>query len=63
MDLTAILLFDVLGKPAWLWLLFLGLVLTLLVLDLGHLLGDGFDVVAGPAGAQPGGYGQGGEGG
>ena len=28
---------DLLGKPAWLWLLFLGIVLVLLVLDLGVL--------------------------
>ncbi len=37
MDLTHVLLLDVVGKPAWLWLLFLGLVLALLVLDLGVL--------------------------
>jgi tellurite resistance protein TerC len=28
---------DVMGKPAWVWLLFVGIVLTLLVLDLGVL--------------------------
>jgi tellurite resistance protein TerC len=28
---------DVMGKPAWLWLMFIGIVLTLLVLDLGVL--------------------------
>ena len=37
MALSHILLPDILGKPAWLWLLFLGLVLALLVLDLGVL--------------------------
>jgi tellurite resistance protein TerC len=36
-DLLAVLTADLLGKPAWLWLLFLGLVLVLLVLDLGVL--------------------------
>ena len=28
---------DVMGKPAWLWLMFVGIVLALLVLDLGVL--------------------------
>lgn len=37
MDPTHVLLYDIMGKPAWLWLLFLGLVLALLVLDLGVL--------------------------
>jgi len=37
MDWTAILLVDFLGKPAWLWLAFIALVLALLVLDLGVL--------------------------
>ncbi len=37
MEWTAILYAEFLGKPAWLWLLFLGLVLALLVLDLGVL--------------------------
>jgi tellurite resistance protein TerC len=32
-----LLMADLLGKPAWLWLLFLGIVLVLLVLDLGVL--------------------------
>ena len=32
-----LLMTDLLGKPAWLWLLFLSIVLVLLVLDLGVL--------------------------
>jgi tellurite resistance protein TerC len=37
MEWTLVLSHDVAGKPAWLWLLFLGLVLALLILDLGVL--------------------------
>ena len=37
MDWSVVLYADFLGKPAWLWLMFLGLVLVLLVLDLGVL--------------------------
>ena len=35
--INATLVVDVLGKPAWVWLLFVGIVLTLLVFDLGVL--------------------------
>jgi tellurite resistance protein TerC len=35
--LVDLLIADLFGKPAWLWLLFLGIVLVLLVLDLGVL--------------------------
>jgi tellurite resistance protein TerC len=37
MESTLVLYAEFLGKPAWLWFLFLGVVLTLLVLDLGVL--------------------------
>ena len=35
--LNAAIIADVMGQPAWIWLLFVGIVLTLLVLDLGVL--------------------------
>jgi tellurite resistance protein TerC len=35
--IAAAMLADVMGKPAWVWLVFVGIVLTLLVLDLGVL--------------------------
>ena len=35
MDLMTFFLTDWLGKPAWMWLAFMGVVLALLVLDLG----------------------------
>jgi tellurite resistance protein TerC len=35
--LSAVLFADVLGKPAWMWLAFVGIVVLLLVLDLGLL--------------------------
>ncbi|WP_027134766.1 TerC family protein [Geminicoccus roseus] len=37
MDIASFLFAPVMGKPAWMWLLFLGIVLTILVLDLGVL--------------------------
>ncbi|WP_159713346.1 TerC/Alx family metal homeostasis membrane protein, partial [Geminicoccus flavidas] len=37
MDLALLVATPVMGKPAWMWLLFLGIVLTILVLDLGVL--------------------------
>ena len=41
------LLFSVLGTPAWMWLLFLGLVLGLLALDLGLLNKGAHDIEVG----------------
>jgi tellurite resistance protein TerC len=38
------LLADFLGKPAWLWLLFIGIVITLLLLDLGVLNKDDHEI-------------------
>ena len=38
--LLAFLLIDVLGKPAWIWLVFIGVVVTLLAFDLGVLHND-----------------------
>jgi tellurite resistance protein TerC len=37
MDLALLVATPVMGKPAWMWLLFLAIVLTILVLDLGVL--------------------------
>jgi tellurite resistance protein TerC len=42
--LLSFLTSDVLGKPAWIWLLFLGIVVSLLAFDLGVLHKDGHEI-------------------
>jgi tellurite resistance protein TerC len=42
--LLSFLTSDVLGKPAWIWLLFLGIVVSLLAFDLGVLHKDGQEI-------------------
>jgi tellurite resistance protein TerC len=42
--LLSFLTSDVLGKPAWIWLLFLGIVISLLAFDLGVLHKDGQEI-------------------
>jgi tellurite resistance protein TerC len=42
--LLSFLTSDVLGKPAWIWLLFLGIVISLLAFDLGVLHKDGHEI-------------------
>ncbi|MGV8804489.1 MAG: TerC family protein [Polaromonas sp.] len=42
--LLQFLLTDFLGKPAWVWLLFIGIVITLLALDLGLLHKDDHEI-------------------
>jgi tellurite resistance protein TerC len=44
MDLMSFFLADWLGKPAWMWLAFMGVVLALLVLDLGILHKDQHEI-------------------
>jgi len=44
MDLMTFFLTDWLGKPAWMWLAFMGVVLALLVLDLGVLHRDQHEI-------------------
>lgn len=44
MDLMSFFLADWLGKPAWMWLAFMGIVLALLVLDLGVLHKDQHEI-------------------
>ncbi len=45
--LAAVLFADVLGKPAWMWLAFVGIVVALLVLDLGLLHTDHREIAVG----------------
>jgi tellurite resistance protein TerC len=44
MDLMTFFAAEWLGKPAWMWLAFMGVVLALLVLDLGVLHRDQHEI-------------------
>ena len=42
--LLPLLVIDFLGKPAWVWLVFIGVVVTLLAFDLGVLHTDDHEI-------------------